>query len=243
MKNILVALLIAVSCPGCGAAIAAIVLSDGDAEELVDNFGETIETQQQLSQYAMKAARGDLDIDGYAYDPPTAENGMTGTLTMNGGQLPFGDGNIVVTFQVDGDGAAVDPYATDLSGMGQVDGVVQIHFVGTSPEGKPLDIDADVDVTTLSNSSTDVTALMTGVWDIDLDGYRTNFSTDGLELDIDLVSDEVTRAEGSIDGDIDIPDFPVDGDFDIEGLGDKFAVAVDVAVTRIDFDVQLSDLF
>jgi hypothetical protein len=127
--------------------------------------------------------------------------------------------------------------------MGQIDGDVQIVFVGTSPNGKPLNIDADVDVTTISNSTTEVTALLSGAWYIRLDGYRTNLSTGGMELDVDLVTEEVTRAVGNIDGDIDIPNFPVDGDFDIEGLGDKLAVAIDVAVTDIDFDMNLSDLF
>ena len=80
-------------------------------------------------------------------------------------------------------------------------------------------------------------------FNVRLDGYRTNLSTTGMELDVDLVTDEVTRAVGNMDGDIDIPNFPVDGNFDIEGLGDKLAVAIDVAVTDIDFDVNLSDLF
>ena len=243
MRKLALALLLSFSCIGCGAAVAAALLSGGDVDDLVDNFEETIETQQQLSQYAMQAARGELDIDGYTYDPPTAANGMTGTLTLDNGQLPFGDGNVQIVFKIDGDGVPVDPYATNLASAGELDGDVQIVFVGTSPEGKPLNIDMDVDVATIANSDTDVTAMLAGNWDIVLDGYRTSFSTGGVEMDIDLLTEEVTRAVGNIDGDIDIPDFPVDGDFDIEGLGDRLAVAVDVGITDIDFDVALGDLF
>jgi len=243
MKKTLLALLLSFSCMGCGAAIAAALLSGGDVNDLVDNVEETIQTQQQLSQYAMKAARGELDISQYDYDPPTVDNGMTGTLTLNDGQLPFGDGDVQVVFHIAGDGEPLDPYGRELASMGQLDGDVQIVFAGTSPNGKPLNIDADVDVTTLANSTDSVTALLAGAWDIRLDGYRTNLSTSGVELDVDLLTDEVTRAVGTIDGDVDIPNFPIDGDFDIEGLGDSLAVAINVAITSVDFNVSLSDLF
>lgn len=243
MKKTLLALLLSLHCAGCGAVIAAALLSGGDVDKLVDNFEGTVETQQQVTQLAVQAARGELDISQYDYDPPTVDNGMTGTLTMNDGQFAFGDGDIEIVFHIEGDGVPVDPYVDDLSGFTQLAGDVHIVFDGTSTSGKPLHVDADLDVTTLSNTATDVTALLSGVWDVYLDGYRTNLSTDGLEVDVDLATQEVTRAVGNIDGDIDIPNFPVDGNFDIEGLGDTLAVAINVAITDIDFDVSLGDLF
>ena len=243
MRNIAIATLLAFLCQGCGAALLGALLSGGDVEDLKDNFTETIETQQLLAQYATSAARGDLDIDGYTYDPPTAENGMTGTLILDNATLPFGDGVIEVVFKVDGDGAAVDPYAVDLSGMGAVDGNVQITFRGLSPRGKALDIDADVNIATIQNNVSDVTALMSGEWNIDLDGYGTRLRSDGVELEIDLATDEITSAIGTIDGRIDIPNFPIDGNFDVEGMGDQLEIGIDVAVTKINFLVDLVDVF
>ena len=237
------ALLLSISCMGCGAILAAAFLSDGDIDSVVENFEETIDTQQQLSKFAMEAARGELDISGYTYDPPTDQNGMTGTLTKSDAQTEFGDGNIQIRFQVEGDGVAVDPYEVDLSSMGAIDGAIEVVFVGTSPNGKPINVDADVDISTLQNSLTDVTAVVSGEWNINIDGYKTNLSTGGMEMDFDLLNDQVTRAVGSIDGDIDIPNFPIDGDFDIEGLGDKLQVAINVAVTTIDFDIDLNSIF
>jgi hypothetical protein len=243
MKKLLVASLLAFTCVGCGVIAAAAYLSSGEADDLVDNFEETIETQQQLAQFATAAARGEIDITDYTYDPPTEDNNMTGTLTLNGAQLPFGDGDVQITFQVDGDGAAVDPYAVDLSGMGAVDGAVDISFSGVSPKGKSLEINADVDISTLTNDPTDVTAIIAGRWNIDLDDYQTTLTTNGIELDVDLENEVVTRAIGDIDGKIDLPNFPIDAEFDIEGLGDTLRIAIDVAVTEIDFDVDLQDLF
>ena len=236
------ALLLSISCMGCGAILAAAFLSDGDIDSVVENFEETIDTQQQLTQLAMEAVRGDLDVTGYTYDPPTDQNGMTGTLTKSDAQTEFGDGNIQIRFQVEGDGVAVDPYEVDLSSMGAIDGAIEVVFVGTSPNGKPINVDADVDISTLQNSLTDVTAVVSGEWNINIDGYKTNLSTGGMEMDFDLLNDQVTRAVGSIDGDIDIPNFPIDGDFDIEGLGDKLQVAINVAVTTIDFDIDLNSI-
>jgi hypothetical protein len=244
MRQLAFAVILALTCNGCGAAVlGALLLSEDGVDGLTENFEETIETHQKLAEFATKAARGELDISEYDYDPPTVENGMTGTLSMPNGDLPFGQGLVEIVFQVDGDGAAVDPYATDLSGMGTVDGNVQVMFRGLSPKGKALDIDADVDVSTITNDITEVTALLAGDWNIDLDGYGTRLSSDGVELDIDLVTDEVTSALGSMDGEIDIPNFPIDGDFDVEGLGDKLEVGIDVAVTEINFLVDLVDIF
>jgi len=243
MKKLVLALFCSLSCIGCGAAIAAALLSGGDVDDLVENFEESIQTQQQVAEFAMAAARGDIDISEYSYDPPTEANGMTGTLTLNDGQVPFGNGDVQIVFQVDGDGLPVDPYQQDLSGMGQLDGAVDIVFRGTANSGKPLSVDADVDISTIANSATDVTAILAGAWGVNIDGYKTHMSSGGMEMDIDLATDKVTRAVGTIDGDIDIPNFPIDGDFDIEGLGDKLQAAIDVGITDIDIDLNLDDLF
>jgi hypothetical protein len=243
MRNIAIATLLAFICQGCGAALLAALLSGGDVDDLTENFEETIETHQLLAEFAMAAARGDVDTDGYTYDPPSAENGMTGTLSLNNATLPFGDGLIEVVLKVDGDGAPVDPFATDMSSMGELDGNIQITFRGVSPNGKPLDIDADVDVLTLQNNLDTVKAVMSGTWGIDLDGYGTSLKSDGMELDVDLLTDEVTNAIGKIDGSIDIPNFPIDGEFDVEGLGEQLEVGIDVAVTEIEFLVDLIDIF
>lgn len=243
MRNIAIATLLAFVCQGCGAALLAALLSGNDVDSLAENFEETIETQQLLAEYATSAARGDLNISGYTYDPPSAANGMVGTLTMDNASLPFGDGQIEVVVQVDGDGEPVDPFVTDMSGMGALDGNVQVRFRGISPNGKALDIDADVDIGTIQNNADDVTALLAGVWHIDLDDYETTMSTDGLELEIDLLTDEVTSAFGQIDGRVDIPNFPIDANFDVEGMGDQLEVGIDVAVTKIEFIVDLVDIF
>ncbi|MEM8883039.1 MAG: hypothetical protein AAGD14_03130 [Planctomycetota bacterium] len=243
MKKLSLILLLAFSTMGCAAAAAALLLSGGDVDDLVDNFEESIETQQRLAEYAMSVARGEVDIQNYTYDPPSQANGMVGTLSLSDGQLPFGDGNITVTFNVDGDGVPVDPYAVDLSGMGSIDSNVQISFNGISPNGKTLAITSDVDIATLANSATDVTALMSGNWAVDLDDYQTGFSSNGLELDVDLINEEVTRAIGVVDGNIDLPNFPIDGSFDVEGLGDQLEIGIDVAVTEIEFLVDLVDIF
>ncbi len=244
MKQLALGIFIAFITQSCGLAALAL-LGGTDIDDLAENFEESIETQQRLAEYAMAAARGELPAGDYSYDPPSQANGMIGTLTQNGADLSFGTGDIAVRFQVDGDGIAIDPYSggIDMASLGAIDGSVQISFHGISPNGKSLGINADVDMSTIQNSATDVQAVLAGRWEIDLDSYDTTLTTDSLQLDIDLVTDEVTNAIGTIDGNIDIPNFPIDGNFTVEGLGDQLEVAIDVAVTEIDFIIDLVDIF
>lgn len=244
MKHLSIALLIAFVCQGCGLAALAL-LGGTDIDDLADNFEEAIETQQKLAQYAMAVARGEVPAGDYTYTAPSAGNDWVGTLTQNGAELPFGTGDITVVFEVDGDGLPLDPYAQaiDMSSYTALDGSVLINFQGISPDGRALGINADVDVSTIENGATDVVAVLAGVWNIDLDSYDTRLRTDSVQLDIDLLTNEVTNAIGTLDGNIDIPNFPIDGNFDVEGLGDQLEIAIDVGVTEIEFIVDLIDIF
>ena len=131
MKHLSLALLIAFACQGCGLAALAL-LGGTDIDDLTENFEEAIQTQQKLAQYAMAVARGEVPAGDYSYTEPSAANDWVGTLTQNGAELPFGTGDITVTFQVDGDGLPLDPYgqAIDMSSYTALDGSIQIDFHG-----------------------------------------------------------------------------------------------------------------
>ena len=83
-------------------------------------------------------------------------------------------------FQVDGDGIPIDPYSggIDMASLSAIDGSVQISFHGISPNGKSLGINADVDMSTIENTATDVQAILAGRWEIDLDSYDTTLTTE-----------------------------------------------------------------
>jgi hypothetical protein len=108
--------------------------------------------------------------------------------------------------------------------------------------GSGLTADGDVTITTLQNTVDDATALIQGTFNIDHGGYLSDISTNDLELTFDMVTEKVTNVAGSISGNVDIPNFAFDADFDVDGLGDRIQVTLDAAATKLSYTLSLLDL-
>lgn len=228
---------------GCSGA-DEIFLTPSEAQELQVNFEAALEAQQLFSEFAFEAARGDVDISGYVYDPPTAANGWVGTLDIPAAVLPFGTGDTSITFTATADGVPVDPYATDITGATAVDiEILDLTFAGTSRSGAPLSMDGAFDLSTILNTPDSATTVLNGAVTVVHDGYEVALDATDVHMDLDLVAEEVTSVTGAIAGTVDIPDFAFDADFDVEGLGTQVQIGIDVVATTIDYVLDLSELF
>jgi hypothetical protein len=237
---ILSCVLAAVGCSGTD----EIFLSPSEAQELEVNFEAALEAQHLFAEHSFEVARGDVDISGYVYDPPTALNNWVGTLSMPGATLPFGTGDGTIVFTAVADGVPVDPYATDITGATLVEiEVFDAQFTGTSASGAPLDISAAFDMSTILNTVDTATTVVDGAFTVVHDGYEVVLDATDVHMDLDLVAEEVTNVTGHVAGTVDIPDFAFDGDFDVDGLGNRVRIGIDVAATTIDYFLDLSELF
>jgi len=223
-------------------SVDEITLTQAEADTLASRFETTVDTQQKLTEFMTAASRGDLDITGYDYVAPTADNGWIGSLTIPNGVFPFGTGDLTLTFQTMGDGVPVDPYVTDLRTAGVVDIDAQIDFLGTTPLGLDLSAQSDLAITTLQNSAETMSTQIDGTWDILVDGYDSHLDATDLQLDFDMVAADVTNVVGQVAGTVDIPDFAADADFLLTGLGNQVDVAVDVLTSTLHWTFDLLSL-
>ena len=232
---------------GCAAAVVPelIALTAGEADELSFNLEETVDIQQELAQFTFLAATGGLpDIESYDYVAPSAENGWVGSITTPSGMFPFGNGALSIDFTTTGDAGPVDPYAPGviLTDDDQVSVDAAVDFLGQSDVGYDVHALGDFMVTTTNNGPIDVSALVDGDFVINHDDYTSTFHADQLGLDFDLVTSEISSMTGGLNGTIDLPDFAIDAEFDVEGLGQQLDVAIDALVTPIHYLIDLSDL-
>jgi hypothetical protein len=236
----------AVGCSAATDALDEVFLTPNEADALVENFEASVDAQQELSEFVFAATRGDLDlVNSYAnvdYVPPSDLNGWVGSLTITDGIFAFGTGDLVVDFQVSDALGPVDPYVEDIRDAANLTIVADVFFDGVSTLGTGLTANADVTITTIQNALDDATALIQGTFDIDHGGYLVDLATNDLELTFDMVSETITGVGGSISGDVDIPGFVFDADFDVDGLGDRIRVSLDAAATSISYTLSLLDL-
>ncbi len=243
MPKIICCLALCLTLAGCP-TVDGLTLSAGEAQLLTENTESTLEIQQLFTKFAFGAARGDLvSLVGLTYDPPTAQNNWTGNLSVSNGVFPFGVGDLNLTFNVSGDAGLTDPYSlgVDLSDDAQVDVDVVATFLGMQ-DGAPVDLSTTFSATTLQNAVNDVTTRVNGVFAIDYDGYVADIQAVDLDLTIDLVTDEITSVLGSVTANIDIPNFALDANVVLTGLGDSVQIGLDIAGTFIDYVLNLGGL-
>ena len=231
---------------GCGGAtndIIPAIFTATQMGDLIDNGEETLDAQQLLAKWSFEVARGDISVASYDYDPPTAANGWKGTVTATGASFPVGDGNLTMVFTATGDGGPADPFVTDLSDDAQVAVDVDIDFNGVSKSGAPLLMAAIFTAVTSQNGADAVSALVNGIFAVDLGGYSADFVATGLDVGIDILADEVTSMIGGLRANFDVPNSPWDAAFDMTGLGESVRIGYDVAGTTISYQISLANLF
>ena len=230
---------------GCGAAgdIFPALFTATQMDDLVNNGEATLDAQQLLAKWSFEVARGDISTAGYAYDPPTEVNGWQGTVTATGASFPFGVGDLTMVFTATGDSGPVDPTFFDLSDDTQVGVDVDVSFSGVSKAGAPLAMTAIYTAVTSQNAPDAVSAMLNGIFGVALGGYSADFTATDLAVDIDILTDEITSMIGDLRANIDIPNFPLDGGFDLTGLGDSVRIGYDVAGTTLDYQLSLANLF
>jgi hypothetical protein len=231
---------------GCGAAALGLVqLTAGQADELSFNLEETVDIQQELATFTFLAATGGLsNIESYDYVPPSEENGWVGSITTPSGMFPFGNGALTIDFTTTGDAGPVDPYGPGviLVDDDQVSVDADVDFLGQSGAGYDVHALGDFLVTTTNNGPVDVSALVDGDFVINHGDYTSTFNADQLALDFNLVTSEITNMVGNLGGSIDLPDFAIDADFDIEALGQQLDFAIDALATDIHYLIDIADL-
>jgi hypothetical protein len=232
---------------GCAAAVLPelVELTAGQADELSFNLEETVDIQQELAQFTFLAATGGLsDISSYDYVPPSAANGWVGSISTPAGTFPFGNGELTLNFTTTGDAGPVDPYAPGviLTDDDQVSVDADVDFLGQTDLGYNVNALGDFMVTTTNNGPIDVRALVDGDFVINHGEYTSTFNADQLALDFNLITSEISSIMGQLGGSIDIPDFAIDADFAIEGLGQQLDFAIDALATDIHYLVDLVDL-
>ena len=233
MRKTACALFLCVLLIGCTTA-ADLALSALQQEALEGHFGTSIETQQGLAGLGFLGAYGELTLADYSYDPPTAQNGMVGTLTRTG-PFAFGTGTATIMFTTTADGQPIDPFDPDIdmASYSQVDIDVQVDFDGDNLGGEPLEALADFVVTTVPDGTDFSVATITGDFDVLHDGHASMIQVDDLQLTFDRNLGKITDVQGNLTGLIQIPDFAADAFFTAEGLGDQIAVDIRAAVTDL----------
>jgi hypothetical protein len=226
---------------GCTAAAVA-VLSSADLNSLAVDMEDALGAQNGMTVWAFGVARGDADISQYDYDPPTAENNWTGTVTVVDGILPFGDGDVTVSFRTVGDNGPVDPYVEDLGDDGQVSMDVTVDFAGFAKTGRSLEMDGDFAAVTSQNGASDVVMRMDGLFGVDYSEYETLIDARDLEVGMDLDEERLTSMLGEYDARIEIPDLGIDVDLDLQAIGNQLALDFDAGDLSLDYIVNLADL-
>ena len=243
MPKIICCFALCLTLAGCP-TLDLITLTAGEAQLLTDNTESTLEIQQLFTKYAFEAARGDLTLVGLTYDPPTAQNNWTGTISSTGGAFQFGTGDLNLTFNVAGDAGPTDPYSVDLSDDTQVIVDVVGTFLGAK-DGVPVDLSTTFNATTLplQNALNDATARVNGVFDIDYGGYIAAIQATDVDIAFDIANGQITSVLGDITAQIDIPNFAFDADVVLTGLGNSVDIGIEVANTVIGYVLSLGSLF
>ena len=193
------------------------------------------------AEWVYAASRGDLDLSQFNYTAPSAANNWMGRIDAQGATLPFGDGNFVLDFMVTGDSGPVDPYdpAVDLTDDQNVVVDAVFTFAGTSLTGAPLNIDGNVDFDTVQNGVDQVVVDLAGTVSVAHGGYITDLNVSDLQATLDMIQGEVVDLQGTVQGEIDIPNFAFPASFDLQALGPDLDVLVEASLSFFGFDIQL----
>lgn len=242
MRNAIVGLLLLIGVAGCAANLLdGVLLTAQEQQELEDNMTAIFDANNMVAEWAFAAGRGDLDLSQFTYTAPSAANNWVGTIEGQGARLPFGDGDLTLTFTATGDNGPVDPYdpAVDLTDDQTVTVDAVLNFQGTSTTGAPLDISGNVLFDTVQNGANQVVVDLTGDLMVDHDGYVTDLNVFDLQATIDMVQGEVTDLTGSVNGVVQIPNFLFPAEFSLEGLGPNLDVLVQASLSFFGFGIGL----
>jgi len=216
---------------GCGVVediVDEVTISSAEMEEIADNIRCAIDAYEDLSDFALQVARGDIEISGQDFTEPTADNDFTSTLIYNGDEFPGGSGEITMTFRVLADGVVVDPVDFDLASADVLQIQITMDFNGSNRKGDPMtfvsDFDMDVDTTAAESE----TVTVNGTFDIQQNGYRAQLTASDFAWTTDLASGLPSNATGTVAGPVSIPDFAFDGDLLIEGRDEQVRVKIEV---------------
>jgi hypothetical protein len=117
-----------------------------------------------------------------------------------------------------------------------------VQFSGISNIGESLTAYADFTATTVNNTLSDVQAAIDGNFGVDHGKYQFDFTATDVQMSLDLVAEKVTNVLGNVSGTVDIPDFPYDANFNVDGLGQSLAIDIDAVITSISYSLGLSEL-
>ncbi len=237
-----VSALLCLGLTGCSGELTKLFLGSLEMQQLEDNVTTMVEEQNTATVYGYSIGRGDVDLTGASYDPPTAGNGWVGTVDFPAGSsMPFGIGAMTYIFSAMADGVSVDPYdpGVDMSTATNVfvDGI--LDYTGFSTGGLPLALLADIAITSVSNQPSTAVVLLDGSVNIDLDGYLTVLDVSALSATLDLVRDEVSEVTGQLESTIDIPSQVFDAVFDMDAIGSTIDIAIQAADSLSEFGIAL----
>ena len=237
-----VSALLCLGLTGCSGELTKLFLTGVKMQQLEDNVTTKVEEQNTATVYGYSIGRGDVDLTGASYDPPTESNGWVGTVDFPAGSsLPFGLGAMTYIFSAMADGVSVDPYdpGVDLSNATDVfvDGV--LDYTGLSTDGLPLALLADIAITSVSNQANTAVVLLDGNVNIDLNGYVTDLDVSALTATLDLVQDQVSEVTGQFQSSIDLPTEVFDAVFDMDAIGSTIDIAVQAAGSLSEFGIEL----
>jgi hypothetical protein len=200
----------------------------------------TMVAENELSEAALLAGYGELDLTGASYDPPTADNDWVGTITRTG-EFSFGEGQMLMRFTALGDGVEVDPYSNGFNPADYSNLVMDsdIVFTGVDKSGVPFELNGDLMLDSSPGVDT-ITTAANGEFHIDHGEYATDLAIDDVTYEMDRASQEFQDVTGDISGRIDVPGLATDALFNVAGEGTSLLVSVETALTQIDILVDLS---
>jgi len=217
---------------GCGVVediVDEVTISSAEMEEIADNIRCAIDAYEDLSDFALQVARGDIEISGQDFTEPTADNDFTSTLIYNGDEFPGGSGEITMTFRVLADGVVVDPVDFDLASADVLQIQITMDFNGSNRKGDPTAAESE-------------TVTVNGTFDIQQNGYRARLTASDFAWTTDLASGLPSNATGTVAGPVSIPDFAFDGDLLIEGRDEQVRVKIEVLDQTVEDElIDLTD--
>ncbi|MFQ5845296.1 MAG: hypothetical protein ACE5JG_09955, partial [Planctomycetota bacterium] len=138
-------------------------------------------------------------------------------------------------------GAPVDPYDPTVDVTAATDVVVDgvLDFNGVSNGGLPLDVLADVALTSVTNQVGTAVVDLAGNVVLDLDGFVTDIDVSNITATLDMVQGQATDVVGQVQGTVDLPARVFDATFDVSGVGATIDVAVQAAASFFGFGIFL----
>lgn len=242
--SIFAGLLMLVGCGELSSVLDSVTLTKSELQTVADNYEGAIVAFKELEYFAVQVAAGDVDLEGAQFTAPTEENGWVGRIQFISDQFPGGDGDLDVTFSLDGPDGPMDPFLVDTTTQSDVTTSIHILFTGITGEGANLDLDADF---TLRLDSTDPeapVAVLNGTFRINHNEHVANLRAEDLAFVEDPASGAATSGSGAIRGTLEIPGYAFDADVDVVVDGDRLSILVEVLDQTIeDADMSIEEFF